>query len=145
MTTEHGTKRPAVWKWYAFLCVSISALFFIAAILTGIAGFMGIDYFAALYRPFGIPFQNFYDFSNKVVTAMLVIVIFAIGIFFASVPFFPKRPWAWLVGFLFVLLPLAATPNFCLPIAIPLIIFWCKAENRQFYEIHSMHDILDAM
>jgi hypothetical protein len=45
--------------------------------------------------------------------------------------FLKPRPWVWIYGI--VLIALSMTSLCCIPAAIPLVIYWIKDENRQYY------------
>ena len=50
---------------------------------------------------------------------------------FAAAPFLPRRPWVWVYDL--VLICLGLTSCACLPITIPLLIFWLKPETKVWF------------
>jgi hypothetical protein len=47
---------------------------------------------------------------------------------FAAAPFLPRRKWVWIADI--VLIGIGMTSACCLPLAIPVLIFWLKPEVR---------------
>ena len=50
---------------------------------------------------------------------------------YAAAPFLPPAPWAW--TYHLVLIAVGLTSACCMPIAIPLLIFWLKPETKAYF------------
>jgi NhaP-type Na+/H+ or K+/H+ antiporter len=50
---------------------------------------------------------------------------------YAAAPFLPRKSWVWVFGL--VLICIGLTSACCLPVCIPLLIFWMKPEMKEFY------------
>ena len=63
------------------------------------------------------------------------IVFFVIGLpcaILSLVPIFlPPKPWVWV--WILVEIAFGMTSVCCLPIAVPLLIFWIKPETKRYY------------
>lgn len=57
---------------------------------------------------------------------------FILMIIFGVAPFLPKKPWAW--TYHLVLICLSMTSMCCMPISIPLMIYWLKPETKAFFQ-----------
>jgi drug/metabolite transporter (DMT)-like permease len=72
-------------------------------------------------------------------TKMMGAVFLILGLLFfvpyAIAPLLPRKSWVWVFGL--VLICIGLTSACCLPVCIPLLIFWSKPEMEQFYGRHS--------
>lgn len=112
-------QTPAVWKWYVAYCIIMALGFFLLAV-TG------------LFTFFVDPAEL--EMSSGEATLMSVTLVF-VGLLllfpYAVAPFLPRQNWAWVLGI--VLISIGMTSTCCLPVAIPLLIFWIKPENKAFF------------
>jgi hypothetical protein len=118
MTLEERS-APSVWTWYAVYCVLMALLYLFAAA-------------AGLLLLFVDP-ANFGE--DAVVVRIQGIIFFVLGLVFmipfAAAPFLPKKPWVWIYGL--VMIAIGMTSLCCMPVTIPLLIFWIKPETRRFF------------
>lgn len=61
-----------------------------------------------------------------IVLGIMVAIPYAIS-FFA-----PRKPWHWVYGIVLISVPMMSCA--CLPISIPLLIFWLKPQAKQMFE-----------
>jgi hypothetical protein len=112
---------PAVVFWYRVYAAAL-ALLYLFVTLAGVA--------ALLFRD---QLVDETTSPEEVVIAGAVFVLMG-GFFFVVYAFgtlIPAQPWAWIVGL--VLIALGLTSCCCLPISIPLLIFWLKPEAQAYF------------
>jgi hypothetical protein len=69
--------------------------------------------------------------KDKVLSITFIVVGLALLIPFAAGPLLPRRGWAWVVGL--VLICIGMTSMCCLPVTVPLLIWWVKPETKEYY------------
>ncbi len=62
---------------------------------------------------------------------LLGVMSFPLAMLFGFGPFLPRKNWAWIYGI--VLIAIGLTSPCCMPVSIPLLIFWIKPEIRAYY------------
>lgn len=112
-------KRPGVWTGYVVYCIAM-ALLYLSCVPMGLFFFFwGADLpdtSAAEARLVGVVFGGL---------GVVLFIPFALG------PLLPRRPWTWVYGL--VLICLGMTSACCLPVTIPLLIYWIKPEAKAFF------------
>jgi hypothetical protein len=120
-STSGEPPAPPVWKWYVAYCAAMAIMYLLMVL-------MGVVFIAIPARLAPTPQEA----QEAQVWGFLTIVL---GVLFlapyAAAPFLPRRKWAWVVGV--VLIGIGMTSMCCLPAAIPLLIFWLKPENKEFF------------
>lgn len=109
---------PPTFKWFVVYCVLMA----LGCLLTAL---IGIVYMLTEPEP---------DMSAEEAKIMGVLfLIFGLLFFlpYAFAPFLPRQSWVWVFGL--VLICLGLTSTCCLPVCIPLLIFWLKPEMKAFY------------
>jgi hypothetical protein len=122
VVTPHGSmERPAVVGWFKVYC-SVIGTIYIAVAIAGAA--------LALYA------QQLSDSAEE--TMELVIqgyLYLALGIVLAGVHFLalliPRKKWSWIYGFAPIVIGL--TSLCCLPMTIPLLLWWIKPGTRAWF------------
>ena len=114
-----GPQKPAVWGWYVTYCVAMAFLYFVTVV-------MGL--IMLLTGPTG---PDVDPVENKIISFIFIGMGLALLIPFAAGPLLPRRRWAWVVGL--VLIVIGMTSMCCLPVAIPLLIWWIKPETKEYY------------
>lgn len=111
-------ETPPVYKWYVAYCIVMALLYlFVAA--------MGFVFLFTQPDP---------EMSEAEATVMGILFLVLGLIFFvpyASAAFLPRQSWVWVFGL--VLICIGLTSACCLPVCIPLLIFWLKPEMKAFY------------
>lgn len=109
---------PPVYMWFTVYCILMALVYMTTAIM-GIA-FMFVE-----------PDREMSAAEAKIMGS--VMLIFGLGFFvpYAIAPFLPHKNWVWVFGL--VLICLGLTSACCLPVCIPLLIFWLKPEMKAFY------------
>jgi hypothetical protein len=115
-------ERPAVWPWF----VAYAILMAVVYLLVGIFG-------ATILMVGPEQFQTARNDADVIAVQGIVFVIIGplLLVPFAIAPFLPRRPGAWV--FDLVLICLGMTSCACLPITIPLLIFWLKPETKAWF------------
>jgi hypothetical protein len=109
---------PPVYTWFVVYCV-LMALLYLFLVAMGII-FLFIE-----------PDQDMSAAEAKLMGAMFIIMGLALFAPFAAAPFLPRKSWAWVFGL--VLICIGLTSACCLPVCIPLLIYWLKPEMKEFY------------
>lgn len=117
-----GAAQPRVWNWYRAYCAAM-ALLYLACGAAGVWALTRLDELAE-----GDPEERFEIQVAAWVFALLCVPLFAL---FAAAPFLPRRPWAWVYHL--VLICMGMTSACCLPISIPLLVFWIKPGCKAFF------------
>ena len=109
---------PAAYKWFVVYCVLMALVCLLMTLI-------GLVYLLTEPEP---------DMSAEEATIMGVVFLASGLLFFlpyAFAPFLPRRSWVWVFGLVLICLGLSSTC--CLPVCIPLLIFWLKPEMKAFY------------
>ena len=113
-----NTAAPPAHKWFVVYCVLMALLYLMTAV-------MGIVFLSV---------EPEREMSAEEATLMGVLfLILGLTFFvpFALAPFLPRKSWVWVFGL--VLICIGLTSACCLPVCIPLLIFWLKPEMKAFY------------
>lgn len=113
---QNPPPTPAVWKFHVAYCI-LMAVAFLLLMVMGVV-FLFVDP-AELEMP---------PPEVKAMSLTFAGLGLLLSLPYAAAPFLPRRGWAWVVGI--VLICLGMTSTCCLPITIPLLIFWVKPENK---------------
>lgn len=109
---------PSVYTWFVVYCILMALLYLTVAVM-GIA-FMFIE-----------PDRDMSAAEAKVMGAVVLMVGLVLFVPYALAPFMPRKSWVWVFGL--VLICIGLTSACCLPVCIPLLIFWLKPEVKEFY------------
>ncbi len=109
--------RPPVWNWY-LAYVALMALLYIG---TGIAFLT----FGMIVPPGELPPEDMIMFW------IMPACTCPFGILYLAAFFLPKEPWAWVYHL--VLICIGLTSACCMPVCIPLMIFWLKPETKAYF------------
>lgn len=116
--------RPGVWTWYVVYCVAMGMLY--AGVLAmGIVSLAMSETIAA-----DDPTTSAGDV--QIFGVAMIAISLPICIFYCAAPLLPKRRFAWIYGI--VAIALGMTSLCCLPVTIPLIIFWIKPETIAYFQ-----------
>jgi membrane-bound metal-dependent hydrolase YbcI (DUF457 family) len=113
---------PPVYKWFVVYCI------FMALLYLGLAA-MGIVFM------FSEPDPEMSAAEAKMMGAVFLILGLGFFVPYAIAPLLPRKSWVWVFGL--VLICIGLTSACCLPVCIPLLIFWSKPEMKQFHGRHS--------
>lgn len=109
---------PPVYKWFVVYCIVMALLYLVVAAMGVVFLFISPD-----------------PQMDKTEATLMGIVFLVMGLIlfvpYASAPFLPRQSWVWVVGL--VLICIGLTSACCLPVCIPLLIFWLKPEMKAFY------------
>ena len=109
---------PPVYKWFVVYCM-LMALLYLATVVMGIV-FMFIE-----------PDRDMSAEEAKIMGALMIFFGLAFCVPYAIAPFLPRKSGVWVFGL--VLICIGLTSLCCLPVCIPLLIFWLKPEMKAFY------------
>ena len=111
-------ETPAVYKWFVVYCVFMALLYLLTAGM-GIL-FMFVD-----------PDPEMSDAEAKIMGAVFLILGLVFFVPYGLAPFLPRKSWVWIFGLVLICIGLSSAC--CLPVCIPLLIFWLKPEMKAFY------------
>src|SRR5829696_3184124 len=109
---------PSVYKWFVVYCI-VMALLYIATAVLGVV-FLLTE-----------PDREMSAAEAKIMGAAMLTLGLVFFVPYALAPFLPRQSWVWVLGL--VLICFGLTSACCLPVCIPLLIFWLKPEMKEFY------------
>ena len=109
---------PPVYKWFVAYCTLMALLYLTTAVM-GIV-FMFIE-----------PDREMSAAEAKIMGSVFLILGLVFFVPYALAPFLPRKSWVWIFGL--VLICIGLTSACCMPVCIPLLIFWLKPEMKVFY------------
>ena len=109
---------PPAHKWFILYCVLMALVYLFTAI-------MGIFFL------FAEPDQEMSAEEATVMGTVILILGLVFFVPYALAPFLPRKSWVWVFGLVLICLGLGSAC--CLPICIPLLIYWLKPEMKTFY------------
>lgn len=77
------------------------------------------------------PDQEMSAEEATLMSAVFIILGLAFFVPYALAPFLPRKSWVWVFGLVLICLGLSSAC--CLPVCIPLLIFWLKPDMKAFY------------
>ena len=114
---------PRVLPWYRAYAVAM-ALLYILCFLGGIAFFFFADELAAA--------------DDEVPAALWIVyglLLTGLGVLLAAAYvaalFLPPKPWTWIYHL--VLIAIGMTSCCCMPVSIPLMVYWFKPETQAYF------------
>jgi hypothetical protein len=113
--------RPAVLGWYNAYCAAM-ALLYVACIGLGVAAILFRDKLADPKNP---------SEMFVVLGVSFVLLGMVLAVAYGAAPFLPAKPWAWVYHI--VLIAIGMTSACCVPVCIPLLIFWFKDETKAWF------------
>jgi hypothetical protein len=114
-------EQPSIVTWQKRYCGFMSVVY-VFCIATGV--------FMIIFRNEGASEQNSAG-ELLVMGAGFVAVGIVLSIAYGVAPFLPPAPWVWVYHL--VLIGLAMTSACCLPLCIPLLIWWIKPETKTYF------------
>lgn len=111
-------ETPSVYKWFVVYCV-LMALLYMTTVVMG----MWFIYFE--------PDPKMDAAESKIMGSVMIALGIVFSVPYAIAPFLPRQSWVWTFGL--VLICIGLTSTCCLPVCIPLLIFWLKPEMKAFY------------
>jgi drug/metabolite transporter (DMT)-like permease len=109
---------PPVYTWFVVYCVLMALLYLFTAA-------MGVVFLILEPDP------DMSVMEARIMGAVFTIVGLIFFAPFAAAPFLPRKNWVWIFGL--VLICVGLTSACCLPVCIPLLIYWLKPEMKAFY------------
>lgn len=112
---------PRVLRWQNLYCFALGAVYLLLAV-----GGLGM----AIFR------NHLVDATNtpgEVLFMGLAFFVLGIGLGtpFLVAPFLPRRRWVWVLHI--VLISVGMTSCACIPIAVPLLVFWIRPETQAWF------------
>lgn len=108
---------PGVWNWYRAYCAAMAVLYF--------------AWFAGGLLALGHPDAIDHAGPVELVILGLTFTVFGLLGAYAAAPFLRRTPRTWV--FHLVLICIGMTSACCLPVCIPLLVFWIKPETKEFF------------
>ena len=109
---------PPVYKWFVAYSICMALLYLVTA-------GMGIVFMVME------PDAEMSAAEAKIMGVVCLILGLVFFVPYAAAPFLPRQSWVWVLGL--VLICIGLTSACCLPVCIPLLIFWLKPEMKAFY------------
>jgi drug/metabolite transporter (DMT)-like permease len=118
MSTSLNPRTPPVYTWFVVYCILMALGYLFLAV-------MGVVFF------FTEPDREMSAAEQKLMSSVFLILGLAFFVAYALPPFLPRKSWVWVFGLVLICLGLSSAC--CLPVCIPLLIFWLKPEMKAFY------------
>ncbi|MCX6377395.1 MAG: hypothetical protein NTU88_15390 [Armatimonadetes bacterium] len=112
---------PPVVMWYKVYCIAM-AVMYLFVVAAGVFFLVG-GAFIPLNSDDKIPFM--------IMGPLYVVMGLALMIPFVLALFLPPKSWVWVYGI--VLIAIGLSSCCCLPAALPLLIFWVKADVQRHF------------
>ncbi len=106
-------EKPAVWTWYVVYAVVMAIVYFLA---------IGLGVFLAAFAP---------KTEDSIEGVVVVVVSLPLMVLYGLAPFRAKTPGAW--TYHLVLICLGLTSACCIPVSLPLLIYWMKPETKTYF------------
>lgn len=110
-------ERPQVVTWYYVYVGVLAAVYLLFGVGFLIAAF--------LVPPGELPPEDQFTLY------LMPVCMLPFAVLYIAAFFLPRAPWAWI--FHLVLIAIGMTSACCLPVCIPLLIFWLKPETKAWY------------
>ena len=109
---------PPVYKWFIAYCILMALLYLVTAAM-GVV-FMFVE-----------PDPQMSEVEAKIFGSVLLAMglLFCVG--YAAGPFLPRKSWGWVFGLVLICIGLSSAC--CLPVCIPMLMFWVKPETKKFF------------
>ena len=115
-------RAPAVWFWYVAYCI-VMALLYLACLAGGIA-------IASFAVEIAAEDPQMKADEARIMGYMLSAISIPLILLFGVSPLLPKGKLAWVLGIINIAIGL--TSACCLPVCIPLLIYWMKPELKAY-------------
>lgn len=113
---------PAVWYWYVAYCVAMALLYLMCLAL----GFVMLSFAEEM----AAEDPEMSATQARVMGVVFIAMSIPLMLMYGIAPLMPKSKGAWILGI--VNIALGLTSACCLPVCIPLLIFWIKPELKEF-------------
>lgn len=103
---------------------------YLALIALGVAMAVFADALVDANRPANVAAERLGNIAGGIFIAVLsagMSILFAVGMVI------PRRKWGWIYGFIPIAIGL--TSPCCIPASLPLLWFWLKPENKQWFHV----------
>ena len=111
--------KPGVVKWYHAYCIIMSFLYLLCTVIGFLMLLMDLEDLEMDPR------------EAKIQGVVLLMLGIPLLVAFSLAPFFPRKSWAWIYGF--VMIGIGMTSCCCLPASLPLLIFWIRPEAKDYF------------
>jgi hypothetical protein len=118
MTIQEAPRPPVLW-WQQAYCGAMTLLY--VAVVVGV-----LALFWAEWADAEMSAAELLVFGGMVLALGLALA----GAFAASF-FLPRRPWVWVYHL--VLIAIGMTSACCLPVTVPLLVFWIRPEVKAYF------------
>lgn len=116
-----GTEKPPVYNWYVVYCIVMAVMYLLVAVV-GVFFVINPELMAKTNE----------DVMALGITGVLYIVLgIILMIPYAIAPFLPPKSWVWIYGI--VMIAIGMTSCCCLPVTIPLLIYWIKPDMKRYF------------
>ena len=116
--------KPKVCLWYNVYCSCMLLLYVVVAAL-GVAMVIFIDELS--------PPNDAERAGNIAAGILMAIASVGMMLLFALGLLIPRRKWGWVYGFIPIAIGL--TSPCCIPASLPLLWFWLKPENKEWFNV----------
>ena len=120
---EPGQDRPAIVIWWTVYCFVAGGFYLLSSVvqLIGGRGSSGLE-------------------SDPAAAVLTLVFMFGVAIFYAAGPFLPRGRAAWVFGIVQMAVGLLCSFVMCLPVVIPLLVFWLRPECRDWFDGRTQPD-----
>lgn len=116
---ESSRRRPKVLPWWFAFC-------FLAVGVYGLQALSSVLQIAASDR------GSYGTDVGAVIITIGVQLVFALA--YGIGPFLPRRRATWVFGIIQLAFSLLCSCGICLPLSVPLLIFWCRQDTRDWFD-----------
>ena len=110
---------PPVYKWFIAYCITMALLYLVTAIV-------GVVFL--VIEPTD---PDMTEAEAKVMGSVFLILGLVFFAGYVAGPFLPRTSWAWIFGLVLICIGLSSAC--CLPVCLPLLLFWLKPELKAFF------------
>jgi len=128
MNVPASVITPKVVKWFRLYAGSLTFIYFISAALFLVMYFIGLRFAGLEVNPLR---EVAGGWLFKLYWFGLTFMFAVSGSAFAATFFLPRKPWAWVYDMILICYGIAIAT--CIPVAIPLLIYWIKPETRSYF------------
>ena len=116
-----GAEKPPVYNWYVAYCIVMAIMYLLIAVF----GVLLVIYPGLMSKTHEDVLAHGITGAIYIVLGIVLLVLYVIALFL------PPKPRVWIYGI--VLIAIGMTSCCCLPVTIPLLIYWIKPDVKRYF------------